>query len=119
MTYWTAPGMNPSKLPKPQRVKVVAAREFGVTAADLEGRTRTGECCKARAIVWKLLRQYSRRQRGIVALGKLFNRTHGTVLCSVRHLNKTLPRSPELQQKFNNIKSELYENQTVLQIHKG
>lgn len=77
-------------LPPPLRALAAAvAAEFGVEQADILGLSRRRDYIEPRHVLFALSRELFPHY-GIIALGRFFNRDHGTILNSERGLRRLL-----------------------------
>lgn len=63
------------------------ARRSGYSVDDLMGRMRGDKLCGARQIYWKML---SGGGMSASAIGRMFNRTHATIISGVKRINGLL-----------------------------
>ena len=89
--------------------KVFAAveKKYGVTKAELVGKSRVKEVAQARHITIHLIRTLT--EMSLPAIGKLFNRDHTTVLSSLDTIDKKTASSNLFEAEINNLIKEIRE----------
>ena len=83
-------------------VAKVVAEYFGVTVDDLRGPSRTKRIRLARGIAYQVSRDFL--GVSLVQIGAFFNRSHSTILTSIKKLNKT---DPDVDRVIRHITSKL------------
>ncbi|MBP5300023.1 MAG: hypothetical protein J6Y80_01335, partial [Victivallales bacterium] len=83
------------------RVQEVVAHYFDVRVQEMRGKSRQAEITQARQVARYLSRELTGKSLPAIALA--FEKTHPTVLHSIRTIEKRLGKSPELQQTINDI----------------
>ena len=89
--------------------KIFAAveKKYGVSKADLTGKSRVKEVAQARHVTIHLIRTVT--EMSLPAIGKLFNRDHSTVISSLDAIDKKIASSPAFEAEINNLIKEIKE----------
>ncbi|MBR3879540.1 MAG: chromosomal replication initiator protein DnaA [Clostridia bacterium] len=89
------------------KVFVAIEKKYGVSKADLTGKSRVKEVAQARHVTIHLIRTLT--EMSLPAIGKLFNRDHSTVLSSLDSIDKRMASSPTFEAEINNLIKEIKE----------
>ncbi len=89
------------------KVFVAVEKKYGVSKADLIGKSRVKEVAQARHVTIHLIRTLT--EMSLPAIGKLFNRDHSTVLSSLDTIDKRTASSPAFEAEINNLIKEIKE----------
>ena len=89
------------------KVFVAVEKKYGVSKADLIGKSRVKEVAQARHVTIHLIRTLT--EMSLPAIGKLFNRDHSTVLSSLDTIDKRTASSPTFEAEINNLIKEIKE----------
>ena len=89
------------------KVFVAIEKKYGVSKADLTGKSRVKEVAQARHVTIHLIRTLT--EMSLPAIGKLFNRDHSTVLSSLDAIDKKMASSPAFEAEINNLIKEIKE----------
>ncbi len=89
------------------KVFIAVEKKYGVSKADLVGKSRVKEVAQARHITIHLIRTLT--EMSLPAIGKLFNRDHTTVLSSLDSVDKKMASSSAFEAEINNLIKEIKE----------
>lgn len=89
------------------KVFVAVEKKYGVSKAELVGKSRVKEVAQARHVTIHLIRTLT--EMSLPAIGKLFNRDHTTVLSSLDTIDKKMASSNLFEAEINNLIKEIKE----------
>ena len=89
------------------KVFVAVEKKYGVSKAELVGKSRVKEVAQARHITIHLIRMLT--EMSLPTIGKLFNRDHTTVLSSLDTIDKKMASSNLFEAEINNLIKEIKE----------
>ena len=89
------------------KIFVAVEKKYGVTKADLTGKSRVKEVAQARHVTIYLIRTIT--EMSLPAIGKLFNRDHTTILSSLDAIDKKIASSTAFEVDINNLIKEIKE----------
>ncbi len=89
--------------------KIFAAveKKYGVTKADLTGKSRVKEVAQVRHVTIYLVKTVT--EMSLKPLGKLFNRDHSTIVSSLDVIDKKIAASSAFEAEINNLIKEIKE----------
>ncbi len=87
------------------KVFISVEKKYGVTKAELIGKSRVKEVAQARHVTIHLIRTLT--EMSLPAIGKLFNRDHTTVLSSLDSVDKKMASSSAFEAEINNLIKEI------------
>ncbi len=90
-----------------EKIFVATEKKYGVSKADLTGKSRVKEVAQARHITIHLIRALT--EMSLPAIGKLFNRDHTTILSSLDAVDKKMASSSAFEAEINNLVKEIKE----------
>jgi len=89
------------------KVFVAVEKKYGISKADLTGKSRVKDVSQARHVTIHLIRTLT--EMSLPAIGKLFNRDHSTILSSLDAVDKKMASSGVFEAEINNLIKEIKE----------
>ena len=89
----------------PRRILEVVAKAYGLRPEQLTGSGRRKHLTRARAIAMLLCRKYT--DASYTAIGRLFSRSHATVIHAIQRMEMLLPKDPRLGAELGFIERQL------------
>ena len=90
---------------RPERVRDVVARVYGLSALELKGKSRRKAVTRPRNLAMYLCRRHT--EASYAAIGKVFGRDHTTVMYGVDKVERGLGLDPKLNQELSYLEQRL------------